>query len=101
MIKEEFSELLTYDIELLKNEKFQIPAEEIIKLVNSGYKTVTIKILGSSKQASLNLGNSEKLFDNIKKTQSLPDNVVYDFLESKGKLCGSDFALEDLNRSTK
>lgn len=86
MNSEEYTELRSFDIELKKDNSLEIDAGEINRLVEAGFKTVTVKVLGSSKIASGNLGNDEKLFENIKKMQSLPDNIVYDFLNCKGKL---------------
>ena len=86
MIDENLTELRSFSIDLQKNKNLEIESGEINKLLDSGFKTVTVKIYGSSKDAAGNLGNDEKLFENIKKMQSLPDNVVYDFLNCKGKL---------------
>ena len=90
MIDEELTELSSFNFDLQKGEKLEFDADEINKIAESGFKTVTVKIYGSSKQASGNLGNDEKLFENIKKTQSLPDNIVYDFLNCKGSLAEID-----------
>ena len=92
MIDEELTELRSFNIDLQKGKNFELDSAEINKLVDSGFKTVTVKIYGSSKLAAGNLGNNEKLFENIKKMQSLPDNVVYDFLNCKGSLADIDLS---------
>lgn len=86
MIDENLTELHSFIIDLQRNKDLEIGSDEINKLIDSGFKTVTVKIYGSSKDAEGNLGNDKSLFENIKKMQSLPDNVVYDFLNCKGKL---------------
>ncbi|MBU2491346.1 MAG: hypothetical protein KJ571_01895 [Bacteroidetes bacterium] len=86
MIKDDLSELGSFEIKLRQNENFEISAEKINSLIDSGFKTVIVKLYGSSKKAAANLGHNETLFENIKKVQSLPDNIVYDFFESKGKI---------------
>ncbi|OGU33992.1 MAG: hypothetical protein A2068_09640 [Ignavibacteria bacterium GWB2_35_6b] len=90
MIDENLTELRSFNIDLRKNKNLEIVSDEINKLIDSGFKTVTVKIYGSSKDAAVNLGNDKSLFENIKNVQSLPDNVVYDFLKSRGSLADSD-----------
>ena len=90
MSEEDFTELRSFSIDLNNTDSFEINSKEIKKLVDAGFKNVTVKIYGSSKQASTNLGKDENLFENIKKVQSLPDNVVYDFLNCKGTLADTD-----------
>ena len=92
MIDEELTELRSFNIDLQKDKNLEIDSAEVNKLIDSGFETVTVKIYGSSKQAAGNLGNDVKLFENIKKMQSLPDNIVYDLLNCKGSLAGVDLS---------
>lgn len=94
MIDENLTELRSFNIDLQKNKNLEIESGEINKLIDSGFKTVTVKIYGSSKDAAENLGNDKSLFENIKNVQSLPDNIVYDFLNCKGSLTESDLMKE-------
>lgn len=90
MIDENLTELCSFNIDLKKNKNLEIVNKEINKFIDSGYKTVTVKIYGSFSVESGNFDNDKKLFENIKNLQSLPDNVVYDFLNCKGSLADSD-----------
>ncbi|KAB2839169.1 MAG: hypothetical protein F9K45_10455 [Melioribacteraceae bacterium] len=86
MNDEELIELRSFNIDLEKNLNFYFDNNEIEFWLNSGFKQISVKIFGSPQKASQNLGNDTKLFENIKKMQSLPDNIVYDFLNCKGKI---------------
>ena len=56
-----------------------------------GFEEIKITIEGSAKNILKKAGFNIKLFERIKTKQDLPDWVVYDLIESSGKLKGTDF----------
>ena len=66
--------------------------EYTLKLLKKhGIEEVKITIEGSSNDLVKNAGFNIKLFERIKTQQDLPDWVVYDLIESSGKLKGTHF----------
>lgn len=91
MIEENQINLLNYKAKLLENGSFAIPSNEVQKIYNSGIDEVTISISASSNKLNNIAGIDPVLFEKIKNKQSLPLDVVYDFLNCKGKLSKSNF----------
>lgn len=71
------------------------PSEKISKLVKDlkkkGFEEIQLTIEGSNIDLLKKAGFSIRLFERIKAKQDLPDWVVYDLIESSGKLKGTDF----------
>jgi hypothetical protein len=63
----------------------------LMQLKKQGFEEIRITIEGSSNNLLKNAGFNIKLFERIKNTQDLPDWVVYDLIESSGKLKGTHF----------
>lgn len=61
------------------------------ELREKGFEQIQITIKGSAEDLLKNSGHSIKLFERIKTGQNLPDWVVYDLIESSGKLKDTDF----------
>jgi len=66
----------------------------LMELKKQGFEEIKITIEGSSNNRVKNAGFNIKLFERIKTTQDLPDWVVYDLIESSGKLKGTYFDRE-------
>jgi len=71
------------------------PSEKISDLLKDlkkqGLEEIKITIEGSSNNLLKKAGFNIKLFERIKTKQDLPDWVVYDLIESSGKLKGTHF----------
>lgn len=80
------SKILEFETEIDENGNIVYSKDHLKKLRESGYKNVTIKIFGSSKNAARSLNLNLKKFEQIKIMQNLPDSVVFDFLRSKGSV---------------
>ena len=91
MLNEELTELYSFEGQLKSEDPLIVPSQKIKEFRDCGFESVTVKIFGSSKKAALKLGKEKELFENIKKVQSLPDNVVYDLLKCKGSLFDGNF----------
>ncbi len=91
MIEESQKNLLNYKAKLLENGDLEFPREEIRKIYESGIDEVTISISVSSNKLNNIAGIDQKVFEKIKEKQSLPPEVVFDFLNCKGKLSESNF----------
>ena len=63
----------------------------LMQLKKQGFEEIRITIEGSSNNLLKNAGFNINLFERIKTTQDLPDWVVYDLMESSGKLKGTHF----------
>lgn len=63
----------------------------LMDLKKQGFDEIKITIEGSLNNLVKNAGFNIKLFERIKTTQNLPDWVVYDLIESCGKLKGTLF----------
>ena len=66
----------------------------LMELKKQGFEEIKITIEGSSNNLLKKAGFNIKLFERIKTTQDLPDWVVYDLIESSGKLKGTYFDRE-------
>ena len=56
-----------------------------------GLKELTVKIFSATIDIFENLGIDKDLFEQIKEKQALPDEVVADFLKSKGSLPDNNY----------
>ncbi|MGD8778989.1 MAG: hypothetical protein PVH88_08510 [Ignavibacteria bacterium] len=96
MIEENQINLLSFKVQLSENGSFEIPVEEMRQIYNSGIDKVTVTISASPNKLNKISGIDNELFQKIKNKQSLPSDVVYNFLNCKGKLSKSRFK-EKLN----
>ena len=91
MSEENKTRLFSYDQKLDKDSEYTLPSEIIRTLLDNKYTNITIDISASPKLAAFNAGFSKDKFLKIQEMQSLPENIVYDFLVTKGQLKKSDF----------
>jgi hypothetical protein len=76
----------------LNEDKSSEKISELVKdLRKKGFEELQLTIEGSIINLLEKAGFSIKLFEQIKTKQDLPDWVVYDLIESSGKLKGTDF----------
>ncbi len=76
----------------LSGEKIYEKISDLVKdLKKEGFEEIEITIQGSTKNKLKKAGFNIKLFERIKTKQDLPDWVVYDLIESSGKLKDTDF----------
>lgn len=90
MNEENLSKLLSFETKIKSDGSVDLPAEELKNLFNNGFREVKIDIYGETIKAVENSGLDINLFNQIKFTQKLPDNVVLNFLKSKGSLVNSN-----------
>ena len=76
----------------INEDKSSEKISELVKdLRKKGFEELQLTIEGSIINLLEKAGFSIKLFEQIKAKQDLPDWVVYDLIESSGKLKGTDF----------
>ena len=76
----------------INKDKSSEKISELVKdLRKKGFEELQLTIEGSIINLLEKAGFSIKLFEQIKTKQDLPDWVVYDLIESSGKLKGTDF----------
>jgi hypothetical protein len=97
MNKENLTELFSFKTEILDDGNVKIPAEKLLELKNKGFVEVTIAVFGESKTAAGNTGIDPVLFENIKKMQGLPDDIVLDFLKTKGGIPALNSRLKEFD----
>lgn len=86
MNKENLTELFSFKAEISDGGGIIFPAEKLLELKNKGFVEVTIAVFGESKAEMVNSGINPVLLENIKKMQGLTDEIVLDFLKTKGAL---------------
>ena len=79
------------NINLSKNKTSEQISELMKDLKKQGFKEIEITIKGSPKNLLKKPGLDIMIFKRIKNKQDLPDWVIYDLIESSGKLKGTDF----------
>ncbi len=80
------SEIFEFETEIDEKGNIQYSKDQLKRLKDSGFKNVTIKIFGSSKNAASSLNLDLEKFEQIKKMQDVPESVVLDFMRSKGSV---------------
>ncbi|MEJ5352171.1 MAG: hypothetical protein WHS65_11345 [Melioribacteraceae bacterium] len=90
MNEENLSKLLSFETKIKSDGSLDLPFEELKNLFNNGFHEVKIDIYGETIKAVENSGLDINLFNQIKFIQKLPDNVVLNFLKSKGSLVNSN-----------
>ena len=76
----------------LNEDKFSEKISDmLIEFKKQGFEEIKITIKGSSNNLLEKAGFNIKLFEQIKTRQDLPDWVVYDLIESSGKLKDTHF----------
>ncbi len=91
MIDELNTHLFSFETSIDEIGEIKIPKEKMIDLKRKGFPKVKIDVSGSTAMAINLLDIDEELFNSIKKTQSLPDTIVLNFLQSKGVLNQAGF----------
>ena len=79
------------NLDLNKDKPSEKISDLLKELKKQGFEEIKITIEGSSINLLKKAGFNIKLFEQIKTKQDLPDWVVYDLIESSGKLKGTDF----------
>jgi hypothetical protein len=79
------------DISLDESNMIEKVSESIKELKDQGFEKIKLTLEGSFEDKLKKSGYSPDLFNRIKFKQDLPDSVVYDLIESCGKLKGTDF----------
>jgi len=90
MYEENLSKLLSFETKIKSDGSVDLPAEKLKKLFDNGYCEIKIDIYGETIKAVENSGLDINLFNQIKFIQKLPDNVVLNFMKSKGSLVNSN-----------
>jgi hypothetical protein len=71
-------------------------SEKLLIMVNElrekGFDEIQLTVKGSIEELIKKAGFSTEVFKRIKNEQDLPDWVVYDLIESTGKLKNTDFS---------
>ncbi len=88
--------LLSFPAKIGNNGELNYDHEKLEELSAAGYNDVRIEIYGSAKMVSDLKGFDKKIFTRIKRIQSIPENVVLDFLNSKGSILNEDFSVRTL-----
>lgn len=91
MNDENLSKLLCFETVIKDDGTIEIPQNELFELKYKGFSNIEIRVYGNSIKAAHEKKFDLKIFEQIKTVQSIPDAVVYDFLNSKGKFSESDF----------
>ncbi len=65
--------------------------KKLDELKAGGLNNFTVKIFSDSPHTFEDLGIDKDLFDQIKEKQALPEDVVLDFLKSKGSLPDNNY----------
>lgn len=84
------TELLSLEFKNVSEENIGILREKLNGLLEKGYSGLKIVVLGNAAEAADFKKDEAELFNKIKEKQGLPDEVVIDFMHSKGKLAGSN-----------
>lgn len=91
MLDENTIDLLSFKAEIGENGTIRIPEEKLGELRAKGVSKVRVNIGADINQILTDIDVDPVLYDDIKKTQSLPDNITLGFLRSKGKLGNTGF----------
>ena len=85
------TKLFSYNTDIPDNGKINIPSERFIELKEKGFSEIQISVYGNARKAAIEMGYDLELFEKIRSIQSLPENVVFDFLKTRGILFKSKF----------
>ncbi len=91
MVKSNLIEIYSCDSEINDDGTLKLSADDIINLRDKGVKNVRL-VLFSHPFSEENNKIDKELFQTIVSKQTLPDEVVYEFLQSKGSLAGKNFS---------
>lgn len=89
MIEDKLSLLESLNINLNNKDSINKIVKAISGIKERGFAEINIKIEGSFKKIVADSGYDLKLFNKIKALQELPEKVVYDLIDSCGKLKGT------------
>ena len=90
MAKNNLIEIYSSDSEIYGDGNLKLFSDELIKLRSQGFKNVRMVLLFDPLSAE-NKNIDKELFSTIKLKQTLPDEVIYQFLKNKGSLAGKEF----------
>ena len=91
MNKSKLTEIKLINIDLNEDKTSEKISKLLEELRKKGYKELQVSIKGSTEDLLKNTGYSIQLFERIRAKQNIPDWVVYDLIESSGKLKNTDF----------
>ncbi len=84
--------LLSFQSKINHKGEIAIPAEELKKLYSKGYSHIKVELFGSYLNACDEKGIDKIFFAQVKSIQSLPEKVVFDFLQTKGTMQSAVFS---------
>lgn len=91
MLDENFVQISELNAEILEDGNLNINKSELENLYRKGFRNLKLILMGNPNEAVEFLDIDSELFKQIKKTQNLPDAVIVDFLEAKGKVSKDNF----------
>ncbi len=91
MNNENLTNIFSFESSIGDDGNIQIPLEKLKEIKENGFEKVQVVLFGSAENAVAEKGHDPNLFRKIKEIQTLPDSVILDFLNSKGKLANSKF----------
>jgi len=90
MNDDSLSKIFSFETTINENGDINIPFNNLKNLFQNGYRNVTVEIYGDSQRAIEISENDISVFNKIISIQSLPQNDVLGFLNSKGSLNEDD-----------
>jgi hypothetical protein len=86
MNDENLNTIKEFKLNLKESGRDEILSKMISEIKNLGFTEIKVKIEGDVRDLLEKTGYSIDVFNRIKSTQDLPDWVVYDLIDSSGKL---------------
>lgn len=86
MLDENFIKLSEIEVKISDSGEILFDKNELKEFYQKGFINIKIIFLGKPEEAIENLNIEKELFYKIREIQKLPDAVVIDFIDSKGKL---------------